>query len=161
MIKRSRETRRTTSFPQYNLHTGFPFGNPRRVYTRTEEIPYNFSRYILQAPSSMEASYFREELPLLLLSGECALDVLWMLDACSSGWCPFFWGLASFYRRERCLQYRFVALLGASLHGTTWKRLVSQYSPYYWSYCVIQYWPYNWWYCVIQYRPYNWWYCVE
>jgi hypothetical protein len=68
--------------------------------------------------------------------------------------------LASFYRRERCLQHRFVALLGASLHGTTWKRLVSQYSPYYWSYCVIQYWPYNWWYCVIQYRPYNWWYCA-
>jgi hypothetical protein len=144
MIKRSRETRRTTSFPQYNLHTGFPFGNPRRVYTRTEELPYNFSRYILQAPSSMEASYFREELLLLLLSGECALDVLWMLDACSSGSCPSSEAWLPFYREERGLQHPFVALLGASLRGTTWTRLVSQYSSYYWSYCVIQYWPYNW-----------------
>lgn len=44
MIKRSRETHRTTSFPQYNLHTGFPFGNPDGL-TQERKITLQASRY--------------------------------------------------------------------------------------------------------------------
>ena len=55
MLKKIKGKYKTTSFPQYNLHTVFPFGNPRRVYTRMEGLPYNFPGLILQAPSSMEA----------------------------------------------------------------------------------------------------------